>query len=319
MLYYGGGGGWFNQAPVIPSRTLKFISSWLNTFPIFSFTFISGYLFYYLKFEIKKYNNLFKDSGKRAKRLLLPYLVVSLIWVIPFYIYFFGFDITTILKKYLLAISPSQLWFLWMIFVLFVIFYLLSDIMNKISLWIGLMTAIAFYGVSIIGGHFLPNIFQIWTTCAYFLFYYLGFAMRKYSLKWLYKIPWVIYVILNVGLFCLYYFYLAAQTSFILKVICIGIQILIQVSGVLMVVIGFSKLNLEKLSNNKLYRFLEKYNFGMYLFHQQLIYITITIFNGAVPNIILVLLNFIFASVLSALISYILSTWKVSRMLIGIK
>ena len=57
----------------------------------------------------------------------------------------------------------------------------------------------------------------------------------------------------------------------------------------------------------------------MYLFHQQIIYFTIMIFNGRVNPYINSLLNFVIAIVLSFGISYFMMKFKVTRFLIGEK
>ena len=44
-------GNWFNQSPVVPSNFYSIFSKWLNTFHIYAFTIISGYIFAYIKYE----------------------------------------------------------------------------------------------------------------------------------------------------------------------------------------------------------------------------------------------------------------------------
>lgn len=73
--------------------------------------FLSGYLFYYLHVEQQKYQKFTSFVVKKAKRLLVPYIFVCLLWAIPFFI-FFGGHYTQILHKFILGESPEQLWFL---------------------------------------------------------------------------------------------------------------------------------------------------------------------------------------------------------------
>lgn len=117
-------GSWFDGAqPVYTADHIALFARWLNTFHVQTFTMASGFLFYCLRTEKGKYAKFEKDILKRGKRLLIPYFCVMLIWVIPFYVYYSGFDLSKIVTKYVLGCAPSQLWFLPMLFLLFVIFY----------------------------------------------------------------------------------------------------------------------------------------------------------------------------------------------------
>lgn len=118
-------GNWFDEAtPVYSANYLALLATYLNTFHVQTFAMASGFLFYALKKEQGKYSDNFRaDIGKRAKRLLLPYAITIIVWVLPFYILFSGFDAKTIVYKYILGCAPSQLWFLPMLFWLFLLAY----------------------------------------------------------------------------------------------------------------------------------------------------------------------------------------------------
>jgi fucose 4-O-acetylase-like acetyltransferase len=101
---------------VYTAQPLGVLSSWLNTFHIYGFTLVSGYLFYALKYEKGKYEKYLPFIANKCKRLLLPYVFVSLVWAIPFGVFFFRYGAMDILKQYALGTAPSQLWFLLMLF-----------------------------------------------------------------------------------------------------------------------------------------------------------------------------------------------------------
>ena len=124
---------WFNQAPVFQSNVLAYISEWLGGIHVYTFTFISGYLFYYLKYECGKYDNFKVSIKKRARRLLRPYIITSIIWCIPFFVLYFNGNIKEVFKRFFLAMAPSQLWFLIMLFGVFSFFLFISDWFNSIS------------------------------------------------------------------------------------------------------------------------------------------------------------------------------------------
>lgn len=314
--------GWFNQEAAEKNIIFDYIATILENIHNYNFVFISGYIFYYSKFECGKYNNFFYDIVKRAKRLLIPYMFVSIIWVAPFKMLFYKCDISDIIYDFVLAIGPSQLWFIWMIFLLFVIFHILGEKIEDSNLVTGLIVAIVLYGVGIIGSKFIPNIFQIWSACKYFLFYYMGFILRKNS-KYVEKIIIdtknkyiILLVIIEIIVSSIYFICKINDFS---KILIFGTRFLSQIIGVITVVCVFEKINLKRIMNNSLYIFLKRYNFGMYLFHQQILYVSITAFNGKVSSVVLGFANFIIASICSALITYILSKSRATSFLIGLR
>lgn len=83
-------GNWFVETPVYPSRFLEVLAEYLNSFHIYAFTLVSGYLFSYLKLEKGKYERFLPFTVNKAKRLLVPYVFVAAVWVIPVSVFFSG-------------------------------------------------------------------------------------------------------------------------------------------------------------------------------------------------------------------------------------
>lgn len=299
--------GWGVGSPEQPSAVLGFIASWLNSIHIYVFAFVSGYIFFYLKYERKRYNNLIKDTLHRAKQLLVPYVVASVIWVIPMGYLFFKYSVKDIIKNYLLAISPSQLWFLVMLFTLFVVFYLFSDLLEKHNLLVGIIICGAFYAIGLLGNILVPNVLQIWTAFKYFVFYYMGFAFRKYKDNFLYQVPWFVWLGLNIAAFSLNYWFVSLQDGKLFGLISMGLSPLASVFGVLAVATAVAGIDVSKVQQNSVYNFLEKHNFVVYLLHQQLIYVTLFVLNGKIPAILLMMINLVFALSLSLAVAYIIS------------
>ena len=71
--------------------------------------------------------------------------------------------------------------------------------------------------------------------------------------------------------------------------------------------------------NSRIFQALSVYSMPIYLFHQQLIYFTLTWFDGKVSPYFHVVLNFIFALLGSYTISWVLMRYKFTRFLIGEK
>ena len=69
---------------------------------------------------------------------------------------------------------------------------------------------------------------------------------------------------------------------------------------------------------NRFYRLLEENSFGIYLFHQQIIYFTIIWFNGLVHPIIQAILSFLIAICISLMMSMILKKWRMTKIMFGL-
>ena len=120
-------GGWFNQAPASTNGVFTVVTEWLGTFHVHCFTLISGFIYAYLRFETGKYQAFGFFLKGKAKRLLIPYALTSVLWAAPAYIYYYDTDLQTVVNKYVLGISPSQLWFLLMLFGVFMIAYFVGE------------------------------------------------------------------------------------------------------------------------------------------------------------------------------------------------
>lgn len=311
-------GTWFTENPVFESSKLSFLSLWLNSFHIYGFALISGYIFYFLKCERGKYSSFISFAVNKEKRLLVPYVFVSLIWVIPFAIYFFCFDMSDIIKRYVLGISPNQLWFLLMLFFVFMIFYPLTSFFEKHNVG-GALTVLAIYGVGLIGSMVLPNVFQVLKACTYLPLFWLGFKIRQYGSDTLMKIPSLVWITADVLLFIIVQ-YLSGFDATIIKLLNLGFTFLLHIIGALMAFVVLQKLaNRVNWKESKAFTLLSKNSMPVYLFHQQVIYVFISLLNGVINPYIHAGINFIGAMVISLIISTLLMKFKWTRFLIGEK
>lgn len=313
-------GNWFTETPAIESNGLSILATWLNSFHIFAFTLISGYLF---AFKILRggYGNYFKFLQNKAKRLLIPYVFSMLIWVAPLSVYFFNYEMDYLIKKYVLCINPGQLWFLWMLFGVFVFVWPFRNLMiEKPS--IGWLIAFVFYGVGSIGGHIIPNIFCIWTACKYVVFFYVGMRLRVKSEKkenlFIEKIPWFGWVVADLLLFV--GSLRITGRGVMAKLIAMGLSFMLHAVGAVMAWIVLQMLsNHVQWKESRGFNKLSTYSMPMYLFHQQIIYFSLTILDGVVSPWINAGVNFIVATVGAYIISAILMKWKITRFLVGEK
>lgn len=316
MIYWTG--KWFLDEPIYKSTILSIISQWLNTFHIYGFTLVSGYLFYYMKYEKNQYQKFIPFIINKSKRLLLPYAFVSIVWVIPMAVYWFDYGIFDIVKRFILGGSPNQLWFLLMLFDVFLIFYPISDFVKSHN-FLGFLLIYVLYAIGIIFIGIVPNVFQIWRACSYMLLFWLGFKIRQYGSYYLYKIPSLIWIIADLSLFVIVQS-LREIDGIIIGLVCQGLTCALHIVGALMAFVILQKIATKvQWKEHKTFIFLGKNSMPIYLFHQQVIYILLYWLNGVINPYLHVIINIVVTMFVSLVISTILMRFKMTRFLIGEK
>ena len=312
------GGAWLDNQPVIfKSKVLSILAVWLNTFHIYGFTLVSGYIFQYLKYEKDKYQKFLLFIVNKAKRLLVPYAFVAIIWVIPISYALFSYTSKDIFFKYLLCTGPSQLWFLWMLFDIFCFVWIISNWLKNdfIAIFISCIAWLIGY----VCGTRFPNIFCIWTAFNYLPFFILGMKLREKNTCFLYKVPTILFVFMQLILFVVYQM-TSSNSTILYRLVNLIALYSAHILGALMSSFVLWWLA-EKVDwkNNKLFMIFSKYSMTIYLFHQQIIYVTIIWLNGKVNPYVHSFVNFLVALVLSSFISALLLKFKATRILIGEK
>ena len=312
-------GNWFSVQKVeISARFLAFFSKWLNSFHIYGFTLVSGYLFYYLKNEKEKYQKYVPFIINKIKRLLVPYCFVAFCWVVPISFKLFEYSLADVIDRYILCTNPSQLWFLWMLFDVFFMIWPLNNIIVKNDLLAVTISLIA-WSIGVVGGIYSKNVFCIWTAFKYLPFFVLGMKLREKENCILYKVPKWIYIVLQLSLIIF--------NRKISQVNYLWTKILAYISEYCIYIVGalLAFLILQLLATNiawrksKIFMNLLAKTMPMYLFHQQIIYFTIIYLNGKVNPYINAIVNFIVATILSLVMSNILMKFKWTKRLIGEK
>lgn len=307
-------GKWFTADPIYDCTLLAWLSNWLGTFHVHCFCLISGYIFFYLKYEKNsvKYNNFLIFIKTKFKRLVLPYIFIAVVWVVPITECFFHQTIKDIIIKYVFAVSPSQLWFLIMLFDVFLIFYMLSSFLCK-HLFLGIIILLTFYGIGVAMSAFLPNVFSVFTAFKFLIFFYLGFIIRKHHLLlYLKKLPSVLWILLDIVFVILYNKYVSA-----VGILSIPCTLFINIFGA---VASFSVLQSIACRvdwNIRYFRLLCKHSMTIYLLHQQIIYFTVKWLNSVLNPYLHFLANFVFAFVVSLVISMIMHRFRLTSYLLG--
>ena len=293
---------------------LDIFSRWLNSFHVYGFTLVSGYIFNYLIDE-GKYKNFKKFILKKLNRLIVPYFFVALIWVAPISSIVLSLDKTELFYKYVLCINPSQLWFLRMLFNVFIIAWCLKKYIRN-NLY-ALIICLLSYAIGLIGEKLTPNFFCIWTSLRFLTYFIIGMKINEKDDSSFLKISPLFFIVSHLVSFLIINL-LSKYDGVLISVLTIGFGYVMNIMGALMSFTVLSSLS-EKFAwkDNRLFNDLSKRTMIIYLFHQQMIYFTIIIFNGKVSPIFNMLINFIVALLISYIISDILLKFKFTRRLVG--
>ena len=221
-------GSWLqNQQVKIEAKEIGIFAYWLNSFHIYGFTLVSGYLFYYLKNEVGKYKKYKEFLIRKFQRLIIPYYFTAIVWVIPFSILILSYSGDEVIQKFGLGINPSQLWFLWMLFGVFAIAWPMSQWIK--TDYIALIISVISWGIGLIGPRFGSNIFCIWNVFTYLPYFVLGMKMREKEHIWK-KYNCFVLAMLNIGLFLLWR-YLLGNGGIFLKILTLISEYAMHVIG----------------------------------------------------------------------------------------
>ncbi len=315
-------GRWANCVPIIESSAFKYVSIWMNSFHIYAFALISGYIYYYIRYEKSgnsNYIHFVPFVKSKAKRLLVPYVFIVLVWAVPFAYLYSGCGMGDILYKFVLGTNPDQLWFLLMLFGVFVVFCFLSDFFKKHEV-IGAFVALIIYVVGCKAP--IPNYFQICTVCRYVVFFLIGFKIRQHSSKIVGKITAstaLLLLVADIGLFAVIKLFDHYDIGYLHLLFLAGKFALYMLGAVMAFYVLQTIARAVDWKNSRLFMLLSRHSMTVFLLHQQLIYVTLHAFNGLVSPWLNVLINFVFALGISLGLSVILHKFKVTRFLIGEK
>lgn len=310
-------GDWFTKDPAFESAVLSVLAKWMNSFHIYGFALVSGYIFYYLKYEKGRYQAFGPFVLNKAKRLLVPYVTVLLLWVLPVQYSFFRYNAGTIVKNYILAVNPNQLWFLLMLFNVFLLAWLLSDYLAKHN-GLAIVIALGAYCISVIGPSVLPNVFMIWRAFYYLPIFIVGIKMRQYGTEGIRRIAVPVWVALHLALFILNQI-AAGSSAIYVQLLNMVIQLPMHTTGAIMSFVVLQKVSNKVSFDGRFAQFLSRSSMIVYLLHQQIIYFFITGLNGYIHPYLNGLINFAGSLSVSLLAAYILLKFKTTKFLFGEK
>lgn len=314
MLFFGG--KWFTiETPVYEANYLYAVAAWMNTFHIQAFTMASGFLFYYLRSSRGDTNHALAIK-KRAKRLLIPYLFTSLLWAVPVDLLLCGASMNDVLYKYGLMANPAQLWYLVMLFGVFAFFEFFGkrikvNIKNFIIVYI--LTTVA----SMVLSKYHVNVFQLTKIAQYILYFYFGgyIYINKDKIKGKQAL---IMAISGIILYLITTFVMSKSGMSIVRLSSAFLEPLVSILEVGTIYYICTKITQKHKIKNLFYRLYEDNSFGIYLFHQQIVYFAIVLLNGVVHPVVQVILSFFIVSAISIIMTVILKQSKPTKFMFGI-
>ena len=251
---------------------------------------------------------------RKAKRLIIPYIFVSLIWVIPLSTALLQWNINYIVRNFILCEGPSQLWFLWMLFDVFIIVRLMWKLISK-SCFLGWAISLMLYGIGIIGYKYIPNYFCIWTALEYVIVFYAG--VRIWQGSKIDIVPWYVWIAIDIVLYWFSQSYSFAS-NVLGTILSISTFLLLHLVGAVMSyeVIQFISSKID-FNNNKIVKKFCETSMPVYLFHQQIIYLSILMFKDLVSVYFNIILNFCISIFVAYIIGRVLLKHRITRLLIG--
>lgn len=312
--------------PTYSNAFLGIFANWLGSFHVACFTLVSGYIFYYVKNERKGKYSLRITIVKKIRRLLFPYVFVCLFWVIPINNIFFNYSVLDILQNFILGCGAEQLWFLLMLFNVFILFNLFSPLFRLNGFIVFAFLFILYIVGDSLSRKSIINVFQIFTSLKYLVFFTTGYYMRKHfklllgrnlinlSNGWLILLLFLVNYVLSVylcdsGLFdCVFY-------RIVSKLIGVAVNVNKAILAFAILLYIADRTSWQ----SKCFSVLKSNNFNMYLFHQQIVYVMLYLFNGLFIPEIHALFNFLVSFSLSLLLSIVIRKNRVLRICLGEK
>ena len=287
------------------SIILKYLCLFIYIFHMPLFFSISGFLFN----NTLKHNYTFKQLFKKKfLRLIVPYLIVGIIWLIPIKTFLSYSNYTNnsfiynVFVNLLLGIDNGHLWFLPALFLIFLFSYCIEKLCERyqINIYLRIIILVFLSGV----GHILP--IYIGSSFIYLLWFQLGKMIASGDIKISnskYKFLLLIIMVVLIPIYLIIY-----DTNSIFKYVSIVLQIII--CFIMLLLIYGSKIVIFKSERKyNIFNIIDKNSFGIYLFHSPLIYFSFTYYPNINP-ILMVIINFLIFGIFSVFITILIRKIK---------
>lgn len=292
---------------LLESNSAIIVHDYIYTFHMPLFFAISGYV-YKFNLDKGKYKDFIPFVSQKARRLLVPYIIIGLFYVSPIKLVLGDYTINNFLKSILinigLAAGPSQLWYLFSLFNIFVIFYFLNKYFfsgnnkrrNHLIFLLIFVSFTTFINTGL-------SVFQIEATLNNLLFFHIGYLLCNFQSEHAnVGIKTVMFLCLHLLTFILSLYFVIPLLDFVLT--------LLGLTAYYFLAIWATK-TFKNLNNHSSYTTLRKYNLEIYLYHQQLIQLLLLSKSfRLLPPWINIAITFIFSIAISITIGYIINNIK---------
>lgn len=306
----------------VPSPFFNNLKDVINIYQMPLFIFVSGYLFYFLRIEKEKYAKFSDFFVGKAKRLLIPFAVVGVFYMIPLRLlgHYSGYTGKSMFRliaiDLFLGVDSGNLWFLPCLFAIFILFYFFTKYAKVATIqfyFFVMMYIVANASV------FMPNVLFIKNILYYSLFFFLGYYVRfllhvqlsKRSIKLVFGISFLFQFVPLVIKF--------PTHTLTGKLLQFNFVLLSSIASCLFFYLLFSFISDRiSLSENSFILKIDKYSYGIYLFHSALIYPVLDRFQTIEVNpFVFVTALFAFIFTVSLAMTVLLSKIRYLKFIIG--
>jgi len=296
------------------SLPLDFIGQYISTLSMPLFVFISGYIFSYLRNDLKKYSTYKILIKKKIKRLLIPYFLLGPIYIYLFLDFKYYSDFLLNLWK-----GCGHLWFLLMLFLLFLFYYPFETFFKK-NIYKSIVLSLLIFVVALPLYYF--RLTPLGDACKYLVFFHIGYLFFnnkntvllyiKNKAKYFIISHFLLYVVcfaINISLKNNLHLILINH----FKVVILGVLSIFFIHGYFSMIISDAKKKYQKFINA-----INQNSYYIYILHQPIL---VTIFNIEFvklldPNI-LIITAFLVTFTFSLLLSNLVMKHKIGRFIIG--
>lgn len=271
--------------PAVPSDFLGYVSLFIYSFHMPLFVFVSGSVYAFQGEVLGRRASFPVFVKKKARRLLIPYVVFGLLLIFLMYGCGFRSNICDyIFNGVLLSKDSRHLWFVLMLFEVFVLFYLMNRCLQMLHCpkWVLLILSFVFY----LSSYYFPYILQISNAFHYLFWFTLGYVFI------LYKNEVQRIVMYSVGIAFLFaYLVIEHNVSFHIPFFstiaaCAGILLFYLLSC-----------DFKSISKTLFFRLVSKNSFGIYLYHVFIIYLMFFFLKGLSISAYLLSLSVLLVSI----------------------
>lgn len=246
------------------STVLENIKHFINIIQMPLFFWVSGFCFFYSTKKNKKFVSLAKN---KCIRLLIPFFIVALFWVIPLrsfahYSEWENLNIFDIMMRIFIGKDSAHLWYLGCLFEIFLINFGINRLINPQNKYLNFFIYFIFIVLQL-KPSLLPNFLFLQSTAKYLFWFRFGYDINK-------NIDKLLALKNKIGI-------LFFSLSVILGIIylCEIIKIKL-VNKILELIIGIlwcmGLYSIIPNVQNKVFSYISKNSFGIYLFHSPMIY-----------------------------------------------